>query len=260
VELLPTPAEMAKILEEYPDVNRVRFEVVPRVVSEENFWTNMLWKCHAFRRCNSVEMALKAASALMPERRAMAGGTRRKNYGLPNVENELQQLRDRVGACTLKAQWLDSKRRAARSEVQASLGSFQLLSNLISKREVSELADSVCESCKYRKAKTASLLGELNSSPKEVEGTDLAVDQGELYIDLLRTNEELHRVLEQYERMSKEGASSPTLLARSMSRESSDVVIVSPTGTKNVQDHPADAAERPDNAFTAELPWDEEEE
>ena len=91
--------------------------------------------------------------------------------------------------------------QAARSEIQSTLGSLQLLKNLVIKQEVSELADSVRESCKYRKGKVTAMLAELQNTSNTLTGTSLAPENGEVYQELMNLNEELHASIVGYTAM-----------------------------------------------------------
>lgn len=273
-----SPQSMKAILESFGGaVNTIRFQVVPKFVSEDRFWRNLVTKCNIFYRCSSIPILLDVLEAVNREPRITADESRRKGFGTVCNIASLQKVRDDVAAFGIVSQWLESKRTAARSELQSALGSLQLLQNLTSKREVSELSDSVRESCKYRKTKIASILGELQGSTSKLKGTDLDPDDGELYGDLVRLNTQLHDAIGEYttvkERLERGEFSestppppggcsgmpphspSSTVVLHDVS-EGQTPVFGSPTDYSRRRD--GNNAEIDDTEFTADLPWEDE--
>lgn len=204
-----------------PEAQKTRFEIVPRFVSEGSYWAALLTRVALLHRCSTLEQLLEVMEVLNREPRRDQGsssssstipeahnetapsttGLRRKGFGRLDNVVLMQNIRDQVLAKRTVTSWIEQRLQAARSEIQSTLGSLQLLRNLVLKEEVSELADSVRESCKYRKGKVTSLLADLQNATSTVVGTPLEPDNGEVYLELVNVNEELHACIVDYAAM-----------------------------------------------------------
>lgn len=274
---------MVDVLERFPAAGQVRFHVVPKYVVEDRFWKNLLARCRVYHQCPSITAVLDTMDLLHKEPRLESGAPRKNGFGSASNAATLQEIRDKVCARQILSQWFDSKRNAARSELQTALGSLQLLQNLVGKREVSELSDSVRESCKYRKTKITALLGELQTVSHKLVDTELDVEHGELFLDLVKLNSQLQDALQNYQRLKESegnngdgtaatvgaaalvrpssGLATPNAEHNSSPRDTSSTSwtnVSKPTSVASTSkvDPTGDGAG--ESAFTAELPWEDE--
>lgn len=287
---------MIDILEKFPDARQVRFQVVPKYTVEDKFWKHLMGRCRVYHQCPSISAALDAMDILHKEPRLVGHHTehhhsssegdaskaaRKHGYGSTLNASTLQEIRDKVNARQVLSQWFESKRNAARSEIQTALGSLQLLQNLLTKKEVSELSDSVRESCKYRKTKVTALLGELQGVSHKLVDTDLDVECGELYLDLVKLNSQLQAAISSYQRLKDGSVDSLTADGAGMDAAIASHVAVtrgvdgnnspgssSPWTNISKPSHSASSGSKGvelddaggESAFTAELPWEDEDE
>lgn len=260
-------ALMSNVLQFSPEAAAMRFRIVPKFVLEDLFWKHLVTRCRIYYRCSSMAAVLDAMDILNKETRLRPQDARKHGFGNPCNGAELQKVRDDVNASAMISQWLEGKRNAAKSELQSAVSSLQLLLNLTAKREVSELADSVRESCKYRKTKIAGILGDLQTSAHKLVGTDLEVDTGDVYVDLLNLNAQLHDAVAGYQALveSQQQQASASTKVASLSTSGSAVLVSSPTSHVNTSTSSPQRVSTlaspgaDETAFSADLPWEDDE-
>ena len=245
---------MSSVLE-VPGVNELRFRISPKYVLDDHFWNNLAWRATLFQQCTALGQLLDVMDIV--NKQPPFEGSRKRNLGNPANAGALQHIRDVVGATSITSQWLESKRAAAQAELQSALSAVQLLSSLSTKKEQSELSESVCESCRYRKSKVTALLGEVQASASKFEGTDLAPESGELYRELVDVNTSLHDVLTVYAGIGAGAASPDSTTFSPMMIGTGGSSVGGSEAKPNSADHGGKAYEE-DTEFNAQLPWDDD--
>nr|CCC91106.1 conserved hypothetical protein [Trypanosoma congolense IL3000] len=230
------------------EVHRFRSQLVPRYLSDEEYWANISWRFRLFQMCRNPSQLLDVMEITSSQRKS---STEEKPSGVGGKcvvktdEISWQALRQELKELREHADWVRERCSTVKTELKLAAGNLQLLANFIKKGEVGELGDSLLESCKYHKTKLSRLLGNLKAQQERLENSELCCEKGTLFLQLVDFNEQLRKTIEAYVSIPKGGLPAP-------------VVTTSP------EDNPPDPAmctavddeASGDVVFEAALPWE----
>jgi hypothetical protein len=278
-------APNTKAIDSYEKRDELRYALVPRLVSEENFWANSVWRVKALRSTSSAPTAIALLRVLNTEPSEPptdAEAPRLRNVG--NYENtEALDKIERLLATLREAEaWAATKRDTISAELKSCRSNLQLLRNLMAGATTSvELVESVRDSCAYHKAKLASHISDLDQvdSAQLMASPDLQAPEGAVYTELLETNQDVQQILREYEQW-KQSQSSKAVSAREVETAAVAGIGVAsaspeqqapiastghdPASPNSVSERSPEyyggraAIEGDDTAFEAQLPWDDD--
>ncbi|ESL09961.1 hypothetical protein TRSC58_02312 [Trypanosoma rangeli SC58] len=242
--------EVVEWLTSSPEKLGFRSSLVPRYVSDEKYRVNLCWRFYLFRLCCNSNQMLNVMELVSTEPNPLdaTGALRKKNIGAPNTATHWQQLRERLSRRREMTAWLEEQISTVKHELELASSNLQLLTNLISKRETTELGNSVSESCKYHKDKLGRLMDELKLQQEKLVNSIICPDHGSLFAQLVKMNDQLRVKLGAYASLS--------------SKNPSDCL------EKVCAEVPDEASLRPETSggdnedttvFEAVLPWEDEE-
>ncbi|RHW72086.1 hypothetical protein DPX39_060045900 [Trypanosoma brucei equiperdum] len=227
-------------------VHEFRSSLVPRYISDEQYWVNISWRFQLYQMCCSALQLLDVMEAVATKPN-VAGDVDADNTDTVSKNEDMnwQKLRHELTERYELAAWVEERCSAALAEVDLASANLHLLISLVQKGEVTDLGDSVLESCKYHKTKLSRLIGVAMAQPEKLLNSELCCEKGSLFARLVNMNKELGTVIESY-----------TLLPK---RDSSEMVR---RATVDGDLAPCDAnvlAQRQnsdDAVFEAALPWE----
>ncbi|RNF25146.1 uncharacterized protein Tco025E_02294 [Trypanosoma conorhini] len=192
-----------------PEKLGFRSAVVPRHVSDGQYWVNICWRFGLFRVCRSASQMLDVMEVASTEPNPLdtTGALRKKGIGVPNAARHWQQLRETLNRRREMTAWVEEQISTVQQELELASSSLQLLTNVVSKRETTELGDSVSESCKYHKTKLGRLMGELKSQQEKLVNSVICPDHGSLFQQLVKINDQLRAKLGAYASLSSKNPS-----------------------------------------------------
>ncbi|KAH9579831.1 hypothetical protein LSM04_002442 [Trypanosoma melophagium] len=225
-----------------------RSSLVPRLVEDEDYWVNVSWRFHLYQMCRNTDQLLDLVEIASTEPNPVdtTGTQRKKNIGVSNNTEYWKQLRDKVQSKRALTHWIQEQINNVNHEIELASGNLQLLTKIIKKREVTDLGNSVCESCKYHKTKLSRLMGDLESEQEKLNDSVLSTKQGSLFTQLVETNEMLRVKIEAYTALCSGHPS------EGWENLSSEEKVEEPTKTVVEEEKETDVV------FEAALPWEEE--
>ncbi|KAF5226535.1 hypothetical protein ECC02_000036 [Trypanosoma cruzi] len=223
--------------------------LVPRHVSDEQYWVNTCWRFFIYRMCRNGSQLLDVMEVVSIEPKPVdtTGVLRKKRIGVPNNATHWKKLRETLNCRREMAAWIEEQISTVQHEIELALSNLQLLTNITMKRETTELGDSVSESCKYHKAKLDRLMGELKLQREKLGESVLCPDHGSLFAQLANVNDQLRVKLEVYASLSSGNPSECRENVSHGGREEA-TLKTSPSGG----DHDDTTV------FEAVLPWEKE--
>ncbi|RNE99830.1 hypothetical protein TraAM80_07955 [Trypanosoma rangeli] len=242
--------EVVEWLMSSPEKHEFRSSLVPRHVSDEKYWVNLCWRLYLFRLCCNSNQMLDVMEVVSTEPNPLdtTGALRKRNVGVPNTATHWQQLRERLNCRREMTAWLEEQISTVKNELELASSNLQLLTNLISKRETTELGDSVSESCKYHKKKLGRLMGELRLQQKKLVNSIICPDHGSLFAQLVKMNDQLRVKLEAYASLSSKNPSE--CLEKVPTGVHEEAPLRAETSGGDIEDT---------TVFEAVLPWEDEE-
>eukprot|EP00755_Sulcionema_specki_P038734 Sspe_Gene.111447::Locus_93529_Transcript_1_1_Confidence_1.000_Length_1044::g.111447::m.111447 len=181
-----------------PAMVDIRLKLVPKWVSERDFWRNYFWKVRELGRCcdlSKVRVVLTVMNSdpdPYPIDDPSTDKKRRKNQGLLQGDDKIQEILGKVEEEEKARQWVEGMVKQIDDEVRCCNDNVVLIRRVQQRANTTspELRESVYESCKYHKQKVASLLGQLDGMPMEKRGEALG-PESDLVKKLVAVNEQL---------------------------------------------------------------------
>ncbi|KAJ9459457.1 hypothetical protein DIPPA_31727 [Diplonema papillatum] len=146
-----------------------RFQLVPKWVSDQNFWANYQWKLRELARSTTIrelEATLRSLNKdpIIPP---LAVGKRVKNRGITHENDVIAEIVARVEEERKTTQRLKDYAQQVGDEVSSATDNASLLKRVVARAngKSSDLIDSVFESCQYHKQKLTALLEQGEAEP-----------------------------------------------------------------------------------------------
>ena len=262
----------------------LRYQLVPALVNDDNFWHNAVWRVRVLMSMKGVAAAmtfLRIVNTEPTEPSADPDAGRLRNVGRRDQGKYLDGLEASVLAFREAAEWGATKSDTLRAELSSCRSNLQLLRNLMAANDVEqiELAQSVRESVEFHKTKLAGHLADLDGADASAleANPQLAPSEGELYVEALELNAAVQSALREFaawnEMMAgkqrelevREASAVPVRGTQSHS-EHRDAASASPrAGSPDATQSPAvvsavTATVEEETAFSATVPWDDDDE
>jgi hypothetical protein len=228
---------------------------VPRLVSDEGFWSNATWRVQCLRQAKDATTAMALLRLLNTEpspKPTDDSAPRLKNVGLHDNAAALDQIDAEVHNMRQMAEWAANKRDTIVAEIASSRSNLHLLCNVMTSSAESgiELAESVRDSCAFHKSKLAGHIVDLENRGDSLPA-DMVAPSGQLFKDLLQANEELHIALREFVSW-REAAVEAAARGSPGTRQASSPLTSGPAVAGEVATAPTN------DAFQAHVPWDDE--